>query len=187
MPGLNVDQLRLPHRRRFIGSRLWREWCFARVVLRHVRVRLLIMLVVLIAGALLFRHYEPEKQHSMPRAMFYAWSLVFGEMPEAFPSAVALQALFFIMPVVGLTVIIEGIVDFALLLRDRQRAERRWCLTMASSLSDHIVLVGFGRLGYRVYRLLHRLHRPAREQGLTCFPLFPGLPLAQHHAAELVH
>ena len=32
-------------------------------------------------------------------------------------------------------------------------------MTMAQSMSDHIVLVGMGRLGYRTYRLLKRLNQ----------------------------
>jgi Trk K+ transport system NAD-binding subunit len=65
--------------------------------------------------------------------------------------------LFFVVPILGLTVIIEGIVDFSLLLRDRRRCERSWCKIMAQSLSDHVVLIGLGRLGYRVFHLLRRL------------------------------
>ncbi|MGB0717491.1 MAG: potassium channel family protein, partial [Phycisphaerae bacterium] len=98
-----------------------------------------------------------EKKHSLFRATYYTWSLIFGEPPEAFPDSTILRILFFVVPVLGLTVIIEGMVDFAFLIRDRRRFERSWCQTMTSLMSNHIVLVGFGRLGFRTFRLLRRL------------------------------
>jgi voltage-gated potassium channel len=140
-----------------LRERLWREWCFARVVWRHSRLRLLILALVLLGGGSLFVLLEPEKRHSLPKATFMAWSLAFGQPPEEFPASPPLQALFFVIPVLGLTVVIEGIVDLAFVLRDRRRSERGWCKMMASSLSDHIVLVGLGKLGYRTYQLLRGL------------------------------
>ena len=162
MPALNLHRLKTPRklRRSPINTRWWREWCFARVVFRRFRVRLLILILLLACGALLFLSFEPEKQHTFPQALYYTWSLVFGEPPEAFPRHWALQALFFLAPVVGLAIILEGIVDFALTVRDRQRSDRSWRLIMAASYTDHIVLVGLGRLGYRTFMLLRRLGEP---------------------------
>jgi len=159
LPGLHLEQLQVTQRRRHpFDSRLWREWCFARVAFRHFRVRLAIMLVILLSGGGLFLLYEPDKQHTLLEAMYYAWSLVFADAPEAFPKhSLVLQVMFFVIPVLGLTVIIEGIVDFALMLRDRRRAERSWCVTMSAALKDHIVLVGLGRLGFRIFKLLRKL------------------------------
>lgn len=161
MPALHVDQLQLSPRR-LARLRFWsmREWCFLRTVARHLRWRLLIVFTVLMGGGLLFQKYEPEKNLSLFEATYYTWSLVFGEPPEAFPQATVLRILFFLIPVLGLTVIIEALVDLALLVRDRQRCERSWCITMASSMKNHIVLVGFGRLGFRAFRLLRRLGEP---------------------------
>jgi len=158
VPATQLDQLELSPQRAHRGlSRLWREWCFVRAAFVHFRFRLLLMVAVLIGGGLLFMALEPEKNHSLPEATYYTWSLVFGEPPEAFPHSWMLQVLFFAVPVFGLTVIIEGMVDLALMVRDRRRCERSWCTVMASSLSDHIVLVGLGRLGYRTYHMLRRL------------------------------
>jgi Trk K+ transport system NAD-binding subunit len=148
---------RPPRRGRRTGSRLWREWCFARVAFGHFRVRFLLMGAILVSGALMFIALEPEKGHTFFRALFFTWSLVFGEAPEEFPRSPLLRFLFFLVPVLGLTVIIEGIVDFALMLRDRRRYERSWCIMLASSFRDHVVLVGFGRLGYRTFLLLRRM------------------------------
>ncbi len=158
MPASYLDKLDFstPRHHR-LRERIWREWCFARVAMVHFRVRLLLIVIVLLGGGLLFQRYEPEKRHSLPEATYYTWSLVFGEPPEEFPASAVLQGLFFLVPIIGLVVIIEGIVDLALLVRDRQRCERSWCTMMATSLSNHIVLVGLGRLGFRTFHLLRRL------------------------------
>lgn len=140
-------------------GRLWREWCFLRVAVRHFRANFVILVGLLVGGGLLFQQLEPEKHHSFSKAMYFTWSLVFGGSPEEFPRHPVLQMLFFLVPLVGLLVILEGLVDFALILRDRQRNERSWCKVMAAELSDHVILVGLGKLGFRTFRLLRQLGR----------------------------
>lgn len=159
MRGAELERVRVPRRRgRHPGTeRLWREWCFARATFAHFRVRIALLLFLLIGGGLLFRWLEPERQHSLLRAIYCTWSLIFGEPPEEFPRSPVLQAMFFLVPLLGLLVIVEAIVEFALLLRDRRRNERSWCKTMAESMCNHIILVGLGKLGFRIFGLLRRL------------------------------
>jgi hypothetical protein len=57
-------------------ARVWAEWCFARVVLRHFRARFLLMALILLCGAMLFLVLEPEKGHFCSQALFFSWSLV---------------------------------------------------------------------------------------------------------------
>jgi Trk K+ transport system NAD-binding subunit len=156
MPVPRIEDIRPRTRRHGAGSRLWAEWCFVRVCLRHVRVRLLLMAIVLAVGATLF-HTVDRKPHSVIESTFYTFSLVFGEPPDQFPTTPVLQVLYFVVPILGLTIIIEGIVDFSLVLRDRRRFEKSWCIMLASSFRNHIVLVGLGRLGYRTFLTLRRL------------------------------
>lgn len=115
---------------------------------------------VLLVGGLAFRIFEPDKNGDIFRAVYCAWSLIFGEPPEEFPQHTVLRVMFFLLPIVGLTVIIEGIIDFALVLRDRRRFERSWCVAMASAMKDHVVLVGLGKLGLRTFQMLRRLGMP---------------------------
>ena len=161
MPTLSLHRLnrRLDWRRR-ARRRLWREWCFLRAILGQFGPRLLVMAGILLGAALLFITLEPEKQHPLPRAVYYAWSLIFGQAPEEFPASHVLQALYFVMPILGLTVIVEGIIDFSRLLRDRQLYEKRWCLKMAETMNDHVILVGLGKLGFRIFSLLRQLDQP---------------------------
>lgn len=157
MPGLRLDTLHLPRTASSrLASRWWREWCFWRVMANRFTTRFLLIAIVLLGGALLFLRFD-EKPQTFVSALYCTWSLIFGQPPEEFPRPAVLRVLFFVVPVVGLTFILEAIVEFALLVRDRRRFDETWCKAMAASLSNHIVLVGMGRLGFRTFDLLRRL------------------------------
>lgn len=160
MPNLHIERIRIERVRRNPQSRIWREWCFIRAALQSFGKRFLVMATILLTSGILFQVCEPEAGREFAEAVYFGWSLVFGEPPERFPAHPVLRVLFFLMPIIGLTVIIEGLIDFSTLLRDRRRAERSWCKMMSESLRNHVILVGLGRLGYRVYRLLRKLGEP---------------------------
>lgn len=159
MPARRIEQLRIPALPRHpADSRLWRELCFGRVLLRNFRFRLLLIVFILIAGTIAFYTLDRTTGGDLLLSLYFTWLLIFGQPPEPLPTySWVLMPLFFLIPILGLLIVIDTIVDFALTVRDRRRAERSWCVTMAQSMSDHIVLVGMGRLGYRTYRLLKRL------------------------------
>ena len=139
-------------------TRIWREWSFWRAAGRRVWVQAVVLVVLLVGGAILFRAYEPEKGHTLLESVYFTWSLILGETPEAFPrDEPFLQALFFIVPIVGMLVIVQGLLELSVLVGDRRHNERAWCKVMASHLRNHIILVGVGRLGYRTFHLLRRL------------------------------
>ena len=156
MPIPRIEDLRPIRQSHGSGSKMWAEWCFVRVCFKHFQLRFVLMAIVLTTGAMLFMTLDEEK-HSFFKSLFYTFALVFGEPPEDFPKHVVLQVLFFLVPILGLTIIIEGIVDFSLILRDRRRFERSWCNMLASSFNHHVVLVGLGRLGFRTFLTLRRL------------------------------
>jgi Trk K+ transport system NAD-binding subunit len=68
--------------------------------------------------------------------------------------------MYFLLPVIGLGVVLEGIVGIAAVVRDRSMNERAWSVVMAESLSNHVILIGLGKVGYRTYLTLHRLGIP---------------------------
>lgn len=116
--------------------------------------------LVLCGGGLAFHWLERRRSLSPLEGVYYAWSLVFGEPPEAFPESLPLQILFFVIPTLGLTVIVEGLLQLSQLVQERKQNEQGWSVIMAASLRDHIVLVGLGRLGFRVFELLRELGEP---------------------------
>jgi Trk K+ transport system NAD-binding subunit len=156
---LRVERLKLrPTRKQRLRRFLLREWSFWRAASGRVWLQGLVLVVLLAVGAVLFKRYEPEKQHSLPEAVYYTWSLILGEPPESFPRhRPALQVLFFVVPLVGMLVIIQGLLELAVLVGDRRHNERAWCTIMAKRMRNHIILVGVGKLGYRTFTLLRRL------------------------------
>lgn len=158
MERFQIDQLQIRTKTHPIRERVWREWCFFLAVLRHRGFSFLLLTLLLLVGGVLFYVLEPEKEHTFPQAIYYTFSLIFGEPPEEFPKSVVLQALFFIVPMLGLTVLLEAIVEIGVMLRDRRSYERSWCTVMSESMKDHIILVGLGRMGYGIYLMLRRLN-----------------------------
>lgn len=126
-------------------------------MLRHRGASFAFLLLVLVLGGLGFQYLEPEERFSLPRAMFRTWSLIFGEAPDPYPESIVLQTMFFVMPVLGVTVFLEAIVEISQMLRDRTKGEREWCRIMAGSMKGHVVLIGLGRLGWRIYAILRDL------------------------------
>lgn len=143
-----------------LGWRLFREWCLLRVLGRRIGWRVLLLLLVILVGGLVFYVTPGGVQTSFVDATYAAFGLFFGDHPQHLPTHWLLVSMHFILPVVGLGVVLEGIVQIAAVFRDRQTNEQEWSLVMAESLSQHVILVGLGRVGYRTYVTLHRLGIP---------------------------
>ena len=160
MPGRNLrpERLRVDVRRpSLLRRRIFREWSFGRALVRRFGAGWMLLLALLLVGGWLFRSLEPEHGFTFAESTWMTWSLVFGQYTHGFPEALPLQILFFLVPFIGLAVIAQGVVNFALMLRDRRLNERGWSEIMAESSSDHVIVVGLGKLGYRSYTLLRRL------------------------------
>lgn len=136
---------------------LWREWCFLRAVGARFRIRFLLLVVMLLSGAVLFLRLDPTLDGDRFKALYYTWGLIFNQPQGDIPDSTTLKVMYFLVPLVGLWVFVDAIVDFGMLLRDRRRHEHDWCKTMAHASSNHIILIGFGKLGYRTFLLLRKL------------------------------
>jgi voltage-gated potassium channel len=135
----------------------WREWCFIRAVGVRFRARFALMAGMLVVGAALFLQLDPSLKGDRFKALYYTWALIFNQPQGEIPESGYLKAMYLLVPLVGLWVFVDAIVDFGLLLRDRRRHEHDWCRTMTHSMSNHIVLIGLGKLGYRTFVLLRKL------------------------------
>ena len=88
MPIPRIDDIR-PRPRHGAGSRLWAEWCFARICFEHLRWRILVLALILLTGTVLFMKLEPSRRHTPVEAAYLTWNLAFGEKPEDFPKLAA--------------------------------------------------------------------------------------------------
>lgn len=59
------------------------------------------------------------------------------------------------MPLLGLSILAQGLADLGGLLFNRRQRSQEWEMAIASTFDRHIVVVGLGHLGYRVVPQLH--------------------------------
>lgn len=74
-----------------------------------------------------------------------------------FPNHFALQLFHFFMPLVGIIALAQGLADFGSLFFNRKSRNKEWEMAVASTLNNHIILIGLGHLGYRVALKLHEI------------------------------
>lgn len=129
------------------------------VILLWRRFRLSLSLFVALIGlgslVLWWGYSSPVDggQLSYPEALYTVFSMIFFELTVPFPHG-PLQILFFVVPILGLSIVAEGLIRFNLLLIDKNDPSGEWTVALASTYSGHIVVCGLGHVGYRVVRQL---------------------------------
>lgn len=124
---------------------------------------LIVFIVVVVGGGYYYRWLSGqlgEPIQSTGEAIYIVLSATFLQVVGDFPQHVILQTFHFLMPIVGIIILAQGLADFGGLLFNRRARSKEWEMAVASTMKDHIVLVGLGHLGYRV---VHRLHEMGRE------------------------
>ncbi len=89
------------------------------------------------------------------QSWYVVLDLAFLQPMIPWPSAWYLQIFFFLMPVLVTAILAHGLADFAVLMFNRRMRGKEWAMAVASTLRGHVVLVGFGHLGFRVAESLH--------------------------------
>ncbi len=98
---------------------------------------------------------EPLK--SIPEALYLMLTLAFLQPNGAFPSHPLLQIWFFLLPLVGVGTLAQGLADFGILLFNRHARNKEWEMAVASTLNNHTILIGLGHLGFRIIEMLHEM------------------------------
>ena len=122
-----------------------------RYLLREFRWPLIVFAtLVLLGGALL------SKTMHLPyvKACFGMFMLIFVQPSLDFPDHWYDQALFFIVPIVGLGAVADSVVRLGYLIFSKKQGLQEWWIMEASTLRNHVVLCGLGRVGYRIAREL---------------------------------
>jgi voltage-gated potassium channel len=88
-------------------------------------------------------------------AFYLMLTLAFLQPSGDFPNQPLLQIFYFIMPLVGVATLALGLTEFGILLFNRRARNKEWEMAVASTYSNHTILVGLGHLGYRVVQMLH--------------------------------
>ena len=134
------------------------------IVFSQFRGALLAFAVVVLAGGfgyfLLAQEAGELRPSSPAEGFFLILSMIFLQANVDFPAVWYLQLFFFVMPLLGLGILGQGVADIGVLLFNRQARGEAWQVAVAKTFSNHLVLVGLGHLGFRVARALHELGEP---------------------------
>lgn len=146
------------------GWRRWRAgWRDTLILMKEFQAPLVVFIVVVAGGGLYYRWLAGqlgEPVRSAGEAIYIILSATFLQVVGEFPRHVFLQTFHFLMPIVGIIILAQGLADFGGLLFNRRARSKEWEMAVASTMKNHIVLVGLGHLGYRI---VHRLHDMGRE------------------------
>lgn len=154
-----------------ILSRRWKAtWRDTLILLREFRTPLFIFTVAVVGGGLLYGAIADRMEEPVggpAEAIFIVLTAAFLQPSGNFPRSIALQLFHFLMPVIGLIILAQGLADFGRLLFNRRARNKEWEMAVASTMKNHIVLVGLGHLGYRVTQRLHEMGKQVVVVELT--------------------
>lgn len=144
----------------------WRKWRAAwrdtALLLRDFRAPLFFFTLIIIGGGTLYFYLAAptnEPVDTLGKAFYLALTMVFFQGADDFPHIWYLQLFYFVMPLLGLGVLAQGLADFGVMLFNRKSRSKEWEMAVASTFEHHIIVVGLGHLGYRVVWQLHELNQ----------------------------
>src|SRR6266496_5740204 len=135
-------------------------WRDTLILFREFRAPLFIFIIAIVGGGILYgaiANSVGEPVQSLSEAIFIVLTAAFLQPSVAFPKFYGLQIFHFLMPVVGVIILAQGLADFGSLLFNRRARSKEWEMAVASTMNKHIVLVGLGHLGYRIAQRLHEM------------------------------
>jgi Trk K+ transport system NAD-binding subunit len=140
----------LSHWRRHLGAGLRDLF----VLLREFRLSLLLFAVLMLIGTvsfwLLYQHPDTGQRLSVDQALYAAFSLVFFQPSLDLPRQPWLEVLYFVVPIVGLGILADGVLRFGVMLFNKRARKEEWQVALASTCRNHVIVCGLGKLGYRV-------------------------------------
>jgi voltage-gated potassium channel len=119
----------------------------ARYILHEFRWPLVVVAALVLLGGALF---STTMQLPYGKACFGVFMLIFVQPSLDFPENRIDQALFFVIPIVGLGAVADSVVRLGYLIFSSKRKLQEWWIMEASTYRNHIVLCGLGRVGYRI-------------------------------------
>jgi Trk K+ transport system NAD-binding subunit len=133
------------------------QWRDARVLLREFYVPLLMLVGSVLIGGLVFDLLysgATVEDLTYAEAVYAIFSMIFFGQSVPFPGQWYLQIFYFVMPIIGLGLVVQGVIGFGVMLFNKSARGEEWQVAIASTYKDHIVVAGIGRLGYRIVQEL---------------------------------
>ncbi len=144
-----------PHLRRLYAS-IRDTW----LLFRQFQWPLVAFMGAIVGGGLLYgglARFADEPINSTSKAIYHILGLTFLQPIEDFPQVWYLQSFYFIMPIIGIGILAQGVADFGVLFFNRRERGKDWAMAVASTFHQHVVLIGLGHLGFRVAQKLYGL------------------------------
>jgi voltage-gated potassium channel len=142
-------------------SRRWRASVRDTIILlKEFQIPLLWFAVAIVGGGILYHTiaaWAGEPVSSTAESIYSMLTATFLQPNGDFPRHIALQLFYFVMPVIGIGILAQGLADFGSALFNRKTRNKEWEMAVASTLNKHTILVGLGHLGYRVALKLHEM------------------------------
>ncbi|MBU6455195.1 MAG: TrkA family potassium uptake protein [Cyanobacteria bacterium REEB67] len=93
---------------------------------------------------------------SLTQAAYYVLLMIFFESPLTYVDDLRLSPLFFLLPILGLVTIAEGVVHLGNLLFQHKRYSKEWQKMIATTMENHVIVCGLGNVGVRVVQHLRQ-------------------------------
>ena len=141
--------------------RQWRAgWRDTLILLKEFQVPLLFFAVAVVGGGFAYAaiaNLVGAPVQSLTEAIYIVLTAAFLQPVGEFPEHFGLQIFHFLMPLIGIIILAHGLADFGSLLFNRRARGKEWEMAVASTMNNHIVLIGLGHLGFRVAQRLHEM------------------------------
>ena len=121
-------------------------------------------------------------------AAHHVYFLLFGNPSLPYTDSAAMEAVNMLVPLFGVAVLADGVVRFGHLFFAKRGHAREWIAVRTQGMDRHVIVVGAGRVGYRVTEHLRALGRDVVV--MECRPDAPlaaarreaGVPVLQEDA-----
>src|SRR5215217_9095190 len=191
--------------------RQWKAgWRDTLILMKEFQSPLILFAVAVIGGGVIYQliaNAVGEPIESFSEAVYVVLTAAFLQPVGEFPKYFGLQLFHFLMPLIGVVILAQGLADFGSLLFNRRARNKEWEMAVASTMNKHIVLIGLGHLGFRIVQRLHEMGEnvvavelnhsthttvAAREMGIPVIHADARNPGAQddahtQHAPLLIH
>jgi Trk K+ transport system NAD-binding subunit len=119
------------------------------LLLRESWVVLSGFLVLAVVGTL-YLHYRTIQPLGFVEALYETLKLLTLQSGLDLPGDRLGQALFFVLPLLGLALIFQSVLNFGRLLLDKGSRREAWQVALAATYRDHVIICGLGRVSLRV-------------------------------------
>ena len=131
-----------------------RAWLYyLRKPLRRFMPLFGVALGVVLLGGVAF-YYLYDQPISLSQAMWTTIALLTGEPTLDWPSHWLLETLYYVLPLLGLLVVLDGLLRFTYYAFRRDETSPEWVRAMSETMTNHVVLFGLGKVGFRVLEQL---------------------------------